>query len=39
VGANWFTPLNDFVKDANKTPGDCIEDFVSGTTQHLKNAG
>ena len=20
VGANWFTPLNDFVKDANKTP-------------------
>ena len=39
VGANWFTPLNDFVKDANKTPGDWdAEDFVSGTTQHLKNA-
>src|ERR1044072_8184362 len=39
VGANWFTPLNDFVKDANKTPGDWdAEDFVVGTTQHLKNA-
>ena len=39
VGANWFTPLNDFVKDANKTPGRLgREDFVSGTTQHLKNA-
>ena len=39
VAANWFTPLNDFVKDANKTPADWdAEDFVSGTTQHLKNA-
>jgi multiple sugar transport system substrate-binding protein len=39
VGANWFTPLNDFVKDANKTPADWdAEDFVSGTVQHLKNA-
>jgi multiple sugar transport system substrate-binding protein len=39
VGANWFTPLNDFVKDANKTPGDWDpDDFVSGTMQHLKNA-
>jgi multiple sugar transport system substrate-binding protein len=39
VGANWFTPLNDFVKDANKTPTDWdAEDFVAGTTQHLKNA-
>jgi multiple sugar transport system substrate-binding protein len=39
VGANWFTPLNDFVKDANKTEPDWdTEDFVSGTTQHLKNA-
>jgi multiple sugar transport system substrate-binding protein len=39
VGANWFTPLNDFVEDNNKTPADWdAEDFVSGTTQHLKNA-
>jgi multiple sugar transport system substrate-binding protein len=39
VGANWFTPLNDFVKDANKTAPDWdAEDFVVGTTQHLKNA-
>ena len=39
VAANWFTPLNDFVKDANKTPADWdAEDFVPGTTQHLKNA-
>ena len=39
VAANWFTPLNDFVKDANKTPADWdAEDFVSGTTQHLTNA-
>jgi multiple sugar transport system substrate-binding protein len=39
VGANWFTPLDEFVADANKTPSDCgSDDFVSGTTQHLKNA-
>jgi multiple sugar transport system substrate-binding protein len=39
VGANWFTPLNEFVRDANKTPPDWdAEDFVAGTTQHLKNA-
>jgi multiple sugar transport system substrate-binding protein len=39
VGANWFTPLNDFVKDANKTAADWdADDFVVGTTQHLKNA-
>ena len=30
VGADWFTHLNDFVKDANKTPADWdAEDFVS----------
>ena len=39
VGANWFTPLDGFVKDTNKTPADWdAEDFVSGTVQHLKNA-
>jgi multiple sugar transport system substrate-binding protein len=39
VGANWFTPLDGFVKDTNKTAPDWdAEDFVSGTVQHLKNA-
>ena len=39
VGANWFTPLDGFFKDANKTPADWdADDFVSGTIQHMRNA-
>jgi multiple sugar transport system substrate-binding protein len=39
VNAGWFTPLNEFAKDPNKSPADWdMEDFVPGTTQHLKNA-
>jgi len=39
VNAGWFTPLDEFAKDRNKTPDDWdANDFVSGTIQHLKNA-
>ncbi len=39
VGANWFTPLDGFVKDANKTAPDWdAADFVPGTQWPLGNA-
>ena len=38
IGAGWFTPLDDFLKDPNKTPTDWGgDDFLPGTTAILKD--
>ncbi len=31
IGAGWFTPLDDYIRDANRTPADWdVEDFLPG---------
>ena len=31
IGAGWFTPLDDYIRDANRTPSDWdVEDFLPG---------
>ncbi len=38
IGANWFTPLEDFLNDPNKTPEDWnFGDFLPGTLTPMKN--
>ena len=38
IGAGWITPLDDFIKDASKTPADWgVDDFLSGTTAAFKD--
>ena len=39
IGAGWFTNLEDFIKDKNKTPSDWDpEDFPAGVMRVLKDA-
>ncbi len=38
IGAGWFTPLNEFLSDANKTPADWdAGDFLAGAVEPLKD--
>jgi multiple sugar transport system substrate-binding protein len=38
IGAGWFTPLDDFLKDPKKTPADWGgDDFLAGVTATLKD--
>lgn len=38
VGSGWVTPLDDFIKDAGKTPaGWAADDFLAGTTAPFKD--
>jgi multiple sugar transport system substrate-binding protein len=38
IGAGWFTPLDDFLNEPNKTPSDWSpDDFLPGTTATLKD--
>lgn len=38
IGAGWFTPLNEFLSDANKTPADWDPgDFLPGAVEPLKD--
>jgi multiple sugar transport system substrate-binding protein len=39
IGAGWFTPLDEFMKDRNLTPAEFdAEDFVSGAQSTLRDA-
>jgi multiple sugar transport system substrate-binding protein len=38
IGAGWFTPLTDFLKDPNKTPSDWgVDDFLPGSVAAMKD--
>jgi multiple sugar transport system substrate-binding protein len=38
IGAGWFTPLEPFIKDPNKTPADWdFADFLQGSLQPMRN--
>ena len=38
IGAGWLTPLDSFIKDANKTPADFdFADFLGGSLQPLRD--
>jgi multiple sugar transport system substrate-binding protein len=38
IGAGWFTPLDEFLKDPNRTPPDWApDDFLSGAVAPLKD--
>jgi multiple sugar transport system substrate-binding protein len=38
IGAGWFTPLEPFIKDPNKTPADWdFADFLDGSLQPMRN--
>jgi multiple sugar transport system substrate-binding protein len=38
IGAGWFTPLDSFIKDPNKTPADWdFADFLPGSVQPMRD--
>jgi multiple sugar transport system substrate-binding protein len=40
IGAGWFTPLDPFIKDPNKTPPDWdFADLLQGSLQSMRNKG